>query len=135
MEVITRTDSHRVDAEMKNGSLWLTKSDFERVTGFALRPEGFCRDDECIPVPESREKDFVNKDLISLSAFARLTTRPLVCDEAQQHCFLDDAIEARNEQLLACKAPDFELPDMDGKPHRLSDYFGKKILLASWASW
>ena len=27
------------------------------------------------------------------------------------------------------KAPDFELPDQNGKIHRLSDYTGKKVIL------
>ena len=27
------------------------------------------------------------------------------------------------------KAPDFELPDQDGKTHKLSDYAGKKVIL------
>ena len=31
--------------------------------------------------------------------------------------------------------PDFLLPDLDGKPGRLSDYRGKKILLFHFASW
>ena len=26
-------------------------------------------------------------------------------------------------------APDFELPDQDGKTHKLSDYLGQKILV------
>ncbi|TAK76433.1 MAG: redoxin domain-containing protein [Dehalococcoidia bacterium] len=32
-------------------------------------------------------------------------------------------------------APDFELPDLDGRMHRLSDRRGKKVVLALWASW
>jgi peroxiredoxin len=32
-------------------------------------------------------------------------------------------------------APDFTLVDMDGKPHRLSDYRGKVILINFWATW
>jgi len=32
-------------------------------------------------------------------------------------------------------APDFTLPDLNGKPRRLSDFQGKKTLLYLWASW
>ncbi len=32
-------------------------------------------------------------------------------------------------------APDFELVDMSGKTHKLSDYKGKKVYLKFWASW
>ena len=31
--------------------------------------------------------------------------------------------------LVGSKAPDFSLPDQDGKPHSLSDYLGKTVLL------
>ncbi len=32
-------------------------------------------------------------------------------------------------------APDFSLPDIDGKIHKLSDYSGKVVLLNFWATW
>ena len=32
-------------------------------------------------------------------------------------------------------APDFALPDLDGKLHRLSDYRGKVVLVNFWATW
>lgn len=32
-------------------------------------------------------------------------------------------------------APDFELPDIDGEPHKLSDYHGKVIMLNFWGTW
>jgi len=32
-------------------------------------------------------------------------------------------------------APDFALPDRDGKMVRLSDFRGKKVLIVTWASW
>jgi len=33
------------------------------------------------------------------------------------------------------KAPGFQLMDLDGNPHQLSDYLGKVVLLNFWASW
>ena len=41
----------------------------------------------------------------------------------------------QRQQLSSLQAPDFTLPDLQGKPHRLSDFHGKKILLVTWASW
>lgn len=32
-------------------------------------------------------------------------------------------------------APAFELPDLDGRTHRLSDLRGKVVLLFFWATW
>ena len=31
--------------------------------------------------------------------------------------------------------PDFELPDLSGTLHRLSDHRGRKVLLIAYASW
>jgi len=32
-------------------------------------------------------------------------------------------------------APALELPDLQGHPHRLADYRGRRVLLNFWASW
>jgi len=43
--------------------------------------------------------------------------------------------EERNAALEGLEAPDFTLPDVDGTPRTLSVLRGKKVFLATWASW
>jgi thiol-disulfide isomerase/thioredoxin len=37
--------------------------------------------------------------------------------------------------LVGQPLPAISLPDLDGKPHLLSDYRGRRVLLNFWASW
>ena len=37
--------------------------------------------------------------------------------------------------LLGQPLPPLVLPDLDGRPHRLDDYRGRRLLLNFWASW
>ena len=48
---------------------------------------------------------------------------------------LGDGAAERTRRLASLQAPDFSLPDLDGKEHRLSDYRGKKVFLTTWSSW
>ena len=41
----------------------------------------------------------------------------------------------RDEEGGKTRAPDFTVLDRDGKPVKLSDFFGKPIVLNFWASW
>ena len=43
--------------------------------------------------------------------------------------------DERNAALEGLEAPDFTLPDVDGMPRTLSQLRGKKVFLATWASW
>jgi len=38
-------------------------------------------------------------------------------------------------EAAASAAPDFTVYDLDGNPHRLSDFRGKPVILNFWASW
>ena len=43
--------------------------------------------------------------------------------------------DERNAALEGLAAPDFTLPDVNGVPRSLSQLKGKKVFLATWASW
>jgi len=66
---------------------------------------------------------------------ARHQGQPVVHDDTHQVWFFGEAAGTHSNALASLQAPDFTLPDLDGKLHSLSQYQGKKIFLVSWASW
>jgi hypothetical protein len=59
----------------------------------------------------------------------------VVHDAAHGVWSIGEAAPARRAAMESLEAPDFTLPDLDGRPHSLRDYRGKKVFLVSWASW
>ena len=43
--------------------------------------------------------------------------------------------EERRRALRELEAPDITLPDLDGNPHSLSEWGGRKRLLQAFSSW
>ena len=133
--ILSEQDNHEVTAAPTGESLWVTPDDLTRVTGFHLKPEGLCRDAICVPVPRG-ERSFVNANgAVDVAAFWRHMGQPVVHDDRRQTWVLGVDAGTRTRALETFEAPDFALPDLDGRPHRLSDHRGKKVLLATWASW
>jgi hypothetical protein len=126
--VLSETGEHAVDAAE---GLWLAAADAERVTGWTLKPEGMCRAEACVPLPASA----VRGGTVDVAAFWQRLGHPVLHDEARESWVLGLGAEARNESLAGATAPDFTLPDLAGTPHTLSALRGRKIFLATWASW
>lgn len=59
----------------------------------------------------------------------------MVHDSTQAHWVLGTGAAQRAAALATLQAPDFSLPDLDGRVQRLSDHRGRKVFLVSWASW
>ena len=125
------TAAGRADGE----NLWLSGHDLESTTGWALKPEGLCKGDVCVPVPRNRTSDFVSGGEINVAAFWRHMGLPLVHDASGQTWVLGESATSRAAQLQSLDAPDFTLPDLDGRQHSLGEQRGRKVLLVSWASW
>jgi hypothetical protein len=128
----------QVSAADNAGQLWITTTDLKRATGFELKPQGVCRAELCFPLPKSRQKEFVHKDSgatwFNLTAFAQLVHQPVAHDEALATWYFGLRSDQR-QGLASLRAPNFTLPDMEGKMHSLSDFRGKKVFLVTWASW
>jgi hypothetical protein len=130
----TEISTANVDARQ----LWITTVDLARATRFELKPQGVCRNELCFPVPKAREQEFVRKTAgkvwFNLVAFAQLVRQPVAYDESLSTWYFGLRSDQR-QGLSSLEAPDFSLPDMNGKTHSLSDFRGKKVLLLTWASW
>jgi hypothetical protein len=122
-------------ARIVGDALWLSSVDAERATGWSLTPDGFCRDNACVPIPFGREAAMVDGDAIDIAALWRYMGHPVIRDDAGHAWVLGTAAGERADALRSLMAPDFTLPDLDGRRHTLSDHRGKKVLLVTWASW
>lgn len=121
-----------VAADLDGDHLWLSPADMQQVSGWKLEPEGLCRGDACVRTADTW-RDAQGR--IDLAAFARHMGQPIVRDDAHGVWACGESVSARREQLMSLEAPDFTLPDIDGKLHSLSDYRGKKVFLFSWGSY
>ena len=101
--------------------------DFERITGWLIKPEGLCCGERCVPFRS------INRAWVDLDAAAGALGMPLVHDPS--HGLWALGAEAGGRALRSAVAPPLELPDFRGGTFRLSSLLGTKVLLVAWASW
>jgi hypothetical protein len=102
-------------------------ADFERMTGWRLKPEGLCRAERCVPFRSA------DPATVEIDAAAEALGMPLVHDA--RHGLWALGAEAGGRALRSAVAPELELPDYRGGSFRLSSLRGTKVLLVAWASW
>ena len=124
-------------ATAEGENLWVSASELAATAGWELRPEGACRGNVCVPIPRGREGEFLRDGSarFNLAALARLLGQPVVHDLPTGVWSFGESADARSTRMQSLRAPDFTLPDLDGRPHALADYRGKKVFLVFWASW
>jgi len=121
-----------VDAVVEDDQVLIGADDVARATGWQHKPEGLCRDGVCVPLRDPAVLQGDRLDLVRLAAALR---HPLALDTGESVAYLGPAAADRAEPLASLRAPDFSLPDLDGRMHTLSAQRGKKVLLVAYASW
>ncbi|MBI3837502.1 MAG: hypothetical protein HY288_06170 [Planctomycetia bacterium] len=103
------------------------------ATKWESKPEGFCCGGICLP--NNKGEAVVTRQGIDLAGFAELIGRPLAVDIDERVAALGVSAQDRGAALGLLEAPDFTLPDLAGEPHSMSQFRGRKLLLAAFSSW
>jgi hypothetical protein len=132
-ELVEGGSFHALEASVEGERVFLAPAALERATGWALKPEGLCREAVCVPVRDRTA--LLGAEGVDLGAFAAALGRPLALDVAERTAALGTAAADRSAALASLEAPDFSLPDLAGRRHTLREHRGKKALLIAYASW
>ncbi len=119
-----------VNASVDGSHLWLTPADMAAATGWKLETQGLCRGDACVRT-QPAWTDASGR--VDLAAFTAHMGQPMVRDD--NALAFGESVSTRHDALFSLDAPDFTLPDIDGKLHSLSDFRGKKVFMYSWGSY
>lgn len=122
--------SEGLDAAAVDGHLWLNPADLSKATGWKVEPEGLCRGDACV---RTQAAWIDGKGRVDLAAFALYMGQPMIRDD--NAVAFGESLSNRRDSLFSLEAPDFSLPDINGKLHALSDFRGKKVFMYSWGSY
>ena len=125
-----------VGAEAPGETLWVQRARPAPPAGKRSR-KGSARARPASPIPAGREQEFIRDGHINVAALCGATSVSLVLhsDPRRRVGSLARGAGERGAALASLDAPDFALPDLADRVHRLSDYRGRKVLLVTWASW
>ena len=110
-----------------DGPVWAEQ--FARHTGWAIKPQGACRGEVCVPLPAGA----VGPDgALNVPQVADALGMPVVLDPGRGMTALGPAT-LNGRALSTAEAPDPVLADLVGRQFRLSSLRGQKVLLVAWA--
>jgi len=95
---------------------------FHEGTGWDIKPEGACKGDVCVPLPDGFDLE---------STAARLGMAVVHDEDAGMWAIGPESLNGR--ALVTATAPELVLNDLDGNEFRLSSLKGKKVVLVAWA--
>ena len=99
----------------------LSAKDFQRLTGWEIKPEGACKGETCVPLGQQP---------FELSNTAQRLGMALVGD-GQSWALGPETLTG--QVLTRTDTSDFVLPDLDGNEFALSSLVGQKVIVVAWA--
>ena len=103
-------------------------SELQRRTGWDIKPEGACKGDICVPLPEGGDE-------LDARMLSERLGMALVHDAEHDLWALGPESGPGRRALLSAELPDITLPDRHGKDFSLRSLRGTKIFMLAWASW
>jgi hypothetical protein len=97
--------------------------EFERATGWEIKPEGACRADVCVPLPDGGFDLMATADRLGMSVVA----------EPGLALWAVGPETVGGRVLASADASDFALPDLDGNTVRITSLRNQKVVVVSWA--
>lgn len=123
----------QVIASSNFGEFGVEAAAFGSLIGWVLKPAGLCKDDLCVPVRNPQVLS--DGESIDIAEFARITNRNILIDSGRKIVALGDQATSRAQSMATLDAPNFTLPDINGKLVSFYDYNRRKRLLLAWSSW
>ena len=114
-------------------ALDIPTSELEGRTGWTIKPEGACKAEHCVPIPQTAASQSSGR--VDVRALAKALAMPLVADEKHGVWALGPESGVTGRALTTARAPELSLPDLSGSLFELSSLHGQKVLLLAWASW
>lgn len=103
-------------------TLDISAEEFASGTGWDIKPEGACKGEVCVPLPNGYSATHA-ADHLGMAVVRNQSAGLLA--------FGPESLNGR--ALVTAQAPDVVLPDLEGNEFRLSSLRGKKVVVVSWA--
>ena len=131
--VLDEGREHGLDALVDGDRIALTPASVQATLGWKWTPNGLCQGDVCVPLRGFESS--LHTQGLDLTALATVLNRPLAVEPTARIAYLGPAASDRAARMDGLTAPALTLADLDGRPHHLHDFRGRKVFLLAFASW
>jgi hypothetical protein len=123
MVALTRRRAATYSPQMLLDRIDLSPQEFQHLTGWEIKPEGACKGETCVPLPDAPFDTATTAERLGMA----------LVEEPEEHLWALGPESIAGHALTSTDTSDFALPDLDGNEFRLSSLHGQKVLVLAWA--